>query len=130
MRFNPVARVHCMSIDHASRSRSHIPQAEGFNWRMCPDKLFMHKDLEPIDIKVWLVLMVYARDRGECNPTNKSLADMVGCSVRTIKYSLVRLEDAGFLIGKSRGPHRTITLRPEGWDSTPQPFTLKTFVQV
>ncbi len=117
-----------MGIDPARRSRSHIPQAEGFTWRMCPDKLFMHADLQAIDIKIWLVLMVYARDRGECNPTNKSLADMVGCSVRTIAYSLSRLEDAGFVIGESRGPHRTITLRPEGWgEMTPEPFRLKTF---
>ena len=94
---------------------------------MVPDALWRHPDLEPIDIKVWCALLLYARDRGECNPTNAGLAETVGCSVRTIAYSLSRLEDAGFIVGESRGPHRTIRLRPEGWEDSPRPFKLKMF---
>lgn len=89
---------------------------------MVPDALWRHPELEPIDIKVWCALLLYARDRGECNPTNAGLAETVACSVRTIAYSLSRLEDAGFLVGESKGPHRTIRLRPEGWENAPRPF--------
>lgn len=116
-----------MGIDQAARSSSHIPQAEGFYWRMVPDALFLHPDLEPIDIKVWLVLMVFARDRGWCEPTNKAIAEMAKVSVRTVAYSLARIEDAGFIVGESRGPHRTIKLRPEGWENSDRPYKLKMF---
>jgi hypothetical protein len=116
-----------MGIGKPARSCSHIPSTEGFYWRMVPDALWRHPELEPIDIKVWCALLLYARDRGECNPTNAGLAETVGCSPATLKRSLSRLEDAGFLVGESKGPHRTIRLRPEGWENAPRPFKLKTF---
>jgi hypothetical protein len=94
---------------------------------MVPDALWRHPDLEPIDIKVWCALMLHARDRAECHPTNAGLAETAGCSVATLKSSLSCLEDAGFIVGESRGPHRTIRLRPEGWENSPRPFKLKMF---
>jgi hypothetical protein len=116
-----------MDIGNTARQHEAIPSARGFYWRMVPDALWRHPDLEPIDIKVWCALLLYARDRGECNPTNAGLAETVGCSPATLKRSLSRLEDAGFLVGESKGPHRTIKLRPEGWENSPRPFKLKTF---
>jgi hypothetical protein len=107
--------------------RGQVPSGEGYYWRMCPDSLYLHSDLEPIDIKVWLILCLCARDRGQCNPTNASLAETARCSVRTIKYSLSRLEDAGFVVGETRGPYRTIRLRPDGWGEKPRAFNLKAF---
>jgi biotin operon repressor len=103
------------------------PSSEGFYWRMVPDTLWRHPDLKPMDTHVWCALLLYARDRGECQATNKSLAETVGCSLATIKTSLSRLEDAGFIVGESRGPHRTIKIRPEGGTDTPSPYKLKAF---
>ncbi len=114
-------------IDPAAGRRSPIPRTEGFYWRMVPDSLWRHPDLEPIDLKVWCALLLHARDRAECNPTNKGLAETAGCSVRTIAYSLSRLEDAGFIVGESKGPHRTIRIRPEGGEDSSAPFRLKTY---
>jgi hypothetical protein len=94
---------------------------------MCPDALFMHPNIEPVDIKLWLVLMVFCRDRGWCEATNKQLAETAKISVRTVARCLCRLEDAGFVVGESKGPHRTIKLRPEGWEQSPRPFALKMF---
>jgi hypothetical protein len=104
------------------------PSQEGNYFRMVPDTLWRHPDLKPMDTHVWCALLLYSRDRGECNPTNKGLAETVGCSVATVKTSLSRLEDAGFIEGESRGPHRTIRLRPEGWgEAAPPAFRLKAF---
>lgn len=95
-------------------------------WRMVPDALWLHPDLQPLDTHVWCALLLCARDRTECSPTSRGLAETLKCSVRTVKYSLARLEAAGFIVAESRGPHRTITLRPEGLgEATPQPFKLR-----
>src|SRR4051794_17420636 len=80
-----------------------------------PHALWRHPDIEAMDVVVWLALDLFARGAETCSPTNASLAETVGTSTRTLKRSLARLEDAGFIVGESRGPHRTITLRPEGW---------------
>jgi hypothetical protein len=63
-----------MSIGNSARQHEAILSARGFYWRMVPDALWRHPDLEPLDIKVWCALLLYARDRGECNPTNAGLA--------------------------------------------------------
>jgi helix-turn-helix protein len=107
---------------------SELSMSIGNRWqgtfRMVPDALWLHPDLQPIDTHVWCALLLCARDRGECSPTNKSLAETLSCSVRTVKYSLARLEAVGFIVIQSRGPHRTIMLRPDGSNIT-QPFKLR-----
>ncbi len=90
-----------------------------------PHSLAWHPQTEPIDVMVWLALDLYARGETTCMPTNASLAETVGCSTRTIARSLARLEDAGFVVGESQGPHRTIRLRPEGWGDAPPVFKLR-----
>ncbi len=91
---------------------------------MVPDKLWMHADLEMIDTHVWMALLFYARDRLECTPTNRGLAEMIKVSIRSVKYSLARLQSAGFIEIESRGPYRTIRLHPEG-NGEPVRFQLK-----
>jgi hypothetical protein len=91
---------------------------------MVPDTLWLHPDLEMIDTHVWMSLLFYARDRMECSPTNRGLAEMVKVGVRSVKYSLVRLQNAGFISIESRGPYRTIRLHPEG-NGEPIRFALK-----
>jgi DNA-binding IclR family transcriptional regulator len=91
-----------------------------------PHALAWHPKTEPVDVMVWLALDLFARGAETCSPTNAGLAETVGRSVRTIKRSLARLEDAGFIVGESNGPHRTIRLRPEGWgEAAPRTFQLR-----
>ena len=116
VRLNPLAKGLFMRID--------TKLAGAF--AVVPHALAWHADIEPMDVMVWLALDLFARGAETCTPTNAGLAETVGCSVRTIKRSLARLEDAGFVVGESKGPHRTIRLRPEGWgEAAPRTFQLR-----
>jgi predicted ArsR family transcriptional regulator len=46
--------------------------------------------------------------------TDQGLAAMMGVSERTIRDSLMRLEECGFVERTRRGERRAITFRPEG----------------
>ncbi len=81
---------------------------------MVPDRLWLHPDLTPQDTQTWCALLLSARDRMECQPTNRTLAETLKVSIRTVNYSIARLESAGFIEVDRHGPHRTIRLHPEG----------------
>ncbi len=116
MRINPLSKGLLMRID--------TKLAGAFT--VVPHGLAWHPKTEDVDLKMWLALDLCARGAETCSPTNATLAEMTGRSVRTVKRSLARMEDAGFIVGESKGPHRTIRLRPEGWgEAAPRTFHLR-----
>ena len=115
-----------MGIGKPARSCSHIPSTEGFYLRMVPTHSGDIPSWSPSTSKSGGPIPAVRTRPGRANSTNAGLAETVGCSPATLKRSLSRLEDAGFLVGESK-PHRTIRLRPRGWENAPRPFKLKTF---
>lgn len=84
-----------------------------YRFSMVPNALFTDRSLEPIDCLVWCHLCLNARGRGFADPTDKSLAEAMGIVDRTVKRSLARLEDAGFIRRERNGPKRIIHLIPD-----------------
>lgn len=97
-----------MSIGNRSRG----------TFRMVPDALWAHPQVDPIDIKVWCVLCQHARDRGELTSTNRAIAESAGISDRTVKRSLARLSGLGFVKMEGETIHRTIFLQPDALEPT------------
>lgn len=69
--------------------------------------------IQPIDLRVWCVLLHDARFRGHCEYTDGDLAGMLGVSPQTIRRSLLRLARAGY-IEREGAPRRRILLEPIG----------------
>jgi DNA-binding MarR family transcriptional regulator len=106
-----------MGIDKR-RLGLHAKATETF--RMVPDRLWLDKTLQPIDIKLWCCLCFLARERGECSPTDATLAEKMEASQQTVRRCLHRLEAAQFIGRAMDGRTRIISLRPEG-DRQPLP---------
>ncbi len=100
-----------------------IPTA-GVRFSMVPNALFTDPTLELQDIKTWCYLCLYARGRGYAEATDIKMAQDMGVIDRTVKRSIARLEDAGFIRRERKGPKRTIHLIPEG-RAEAAPFKLK-----
>jgi hypothetical protein len=84
-----------------------------YHFSMVPNTLFTDRSLEPQDCLTWCYLCLNARGRGFCNSTDKSLASAMEITDRTVRRSLDRLEQAGFIRRERKGPQRTIHLIPE-----------------
>jgi hypothetical protein len=84
------------------------------SFRMVPDRLWTHQDLQLFDIKLWCALQFLARSRGYCEPTDATLAEKTDASQQTVRRSLQRLEAAEFIARTMDGRTRVITLKPEG----------------
>ncbi len=82
-------------------------------FRMIPDGLWQHPDLEPIDIKVWCGLCLHCREAGQTTSTNASLAATAETSLATLKRSLARLAMTGFIQVEGETSKRTIRLQPD-----------------
>jgi hypothetical protein len=82
-------------------------------FRMVPDSLWQHPDLELIDLKVWCALMLHARDRAEIASTNASIAASVRASLPTLKRSLSRLAATGFVRPEGETTKRILHLCPD-----------------
>jgi Mn-dependent DtxR family transcriptional regulator len=85
----------------------------------------MSPDLETTDIKTWCYLTLHARGRGFCESTDKVLAEAMSVVPLTVKRSLARLEDAGFIRRERKGRNRIIHLIPEGKPDAKPVFRLK-----
>lgn len=91
---------------------------------MLPDRMTFDPRIEGSDIRVWACLAFIARmpSRETTTATDQDLAEKLGVSPQTIRRSLLRLEQAGY-IKRERAEHghgRIITLIAEG-DGTPIP---------
>ena len=84
-----------------------------YRFSMVPNALFLDKSLEPQDCLTWCYLTLNARGRGFADATDKQLAESMGVVDRTIRRSLDRLQQAGFIRRERKGPQRTIHLIPD-----------------
>lgn len=84
-----------------------------YRFSMVPNTLFMDRSLEPQDCLTWCYLTLNARGRGYSDSTDKQLAEAMGVVDRTVRRSLDRLEEAGFVRRERKGPKRTIHLIPD-----------------
>ena len=80
---------------------------------MVPDRLWLDSLLQAQDVRLWCALAFIARGRDHCDATDAALADAVHASERTVRDSLRRLELAGYIDRRGRGPGRLIGLHPE-----------------
>ncbi len=96
---------------------------EGF--RMVPDVMLFDPQVKDTDLRTWAVLCFFARGRMHTTATNASLAESMGVSLATLKRSLARLEEAGFIYAEHAGPDRTLFLVPRGKGQDGRVFTLK-----
>jgi hypothetical protein len=83
-------------------------------FRMVPDKLWMDGRVEGSDLKVWCALCWLARSRPHVDATDDAIAGAAKIGARTVRRSLSRLEDLGFLERTDGDRGRRIVLRPEG----------------
>jgi DNA-binding Lrp family transcriptional regulator len=83
---------------------------------MTPDRmLFDVVRLDDSDIRLWGVLAYNARFKGYCTSTDEQLAATLDRSPQTIRRSLKRLQDAGYITRpKEQGGSRRIILHPDG----------------
>lgn len=105
------------------RASPRPPATETF--RMVPDRLWTHPDLQPFDLKLWCCLSFLARGRGRCEATDARLARQTGASPQTVRRALLRLERARFIGRTMDGPTRVIRLHPEGSGEPIAAFALK-----
>jgi hypothetical protein len=91
-------------------------------FRMIPDALWTHQSLELIDIKVWCALCLHARDEWYTASSNASLAASAETSVPTLKRSLSRLSQTGFVRIEGATSRRVLHLVP---DAEVAVFTLR-----
>lgn len=82
---------------------------------MIPDRMLYDGRLEPMDIRLWGVMLHIGRFRGYCHSTDNQLAAKLRVSPQTIRRSLLRLERSGY-ISRGRGDDggRRIDFRPDG----------------
>lgn len=113
-----------MSIGNSARSgeSSTGGQRWGVTFRMIPDALWQHPDLELIDIKVWCALLLHARDADRITTTNASLARSAETSAATLKRSLSRLSAVGFIRVEGETHKRVIHLVPDAVETV---YTLR-----
>jgi hypothetical protein len=91
-------------------------------FRMIPDALWTNPALELIDIKVWCALCLHAREDWFTASSNASLAASAETSVPTLKRSLSRLSQTGFVRIEGATSRRVLHLVP---DAQVAVFTLR-----
>lgn len=113
-----------MSIGITAR-RASAPVRASETFRMVPDRLWTHPDLQPFDLKLWCAMSFLARGRGRTDATDKVIAHQADASPQTVRRGLQRLESAAFISRAMDGRDRIITLNPEGTGEPIAGFTLK-----
>src|SRR4051812_23074360 len=66
-------------------------------------------------------LLEYARDKPSCWPSNRRLAEDLGCSTRTVQLALAALRDSGWIRAEQGGEGRRIFLVWREADCAPSP---------
>jgi hypothetical protein len=91
---------------------------EGVPFDMVP--LSMARDIrriEPIDIRLWCIMLHDGRLRGYVEFTDAELGRLAGVSRQAVQRSLLRLAKAGY-IDREGGRYRRIILNAEGDGAT------------
>lgn len=87
---------------------------EGVLFAMIPISMLMDvRRIEPIDIRIWCILLHDGRHRGYCEHTDAELARIAGTSRPGVQRSLLRLTRAGY-IDRVGGRCRRILLNARG----------------
>ena len=73
---------------------------EAFTW--IPTKMLADTSVSMSAKGVWMALLSYANEEGECYPAIARIAERAGCPVRTVQRSLPLLVKAGWLEVKSK----------------------------
>jgi hypothetical protein len=107
-----------------SIGKSDAVPSTGVRFSMVPNSLFTDRSLEPQDCVTWCYLCLYARGRGFAIVTDAKMGQDMGVVPMTVRRSLSRIEQAGFIRRERKGPARTIVLIPEG-RAEAAPFKLK-----
>lgn len=101
----------------AVTKRNFIEAVIHMHGSLVPDAVWFHDALRPLDVKVYKVLMDHARQtvkrfkrkymKDNFYPgvlkSQLTLADRAGCTDKTLRASLARLEEAGFIEQADRG---------------------------
>lgn len=102
-------------------SRSFIEAVKHKFGSVVPDWVWFHENLRPADIKLYKVLMDFAEETvkkysnkymlDEFYPgvlkSQKTIADRAGCSAKSVRSGLERLEDIGLITLEERGVKET-----------------------
>lgn len=80
---------------------------------MVPDALWMHDAIKPVDVVVWCALWMHARDNPDVASSNRSLANTIRASERTVSRSLARLQSLGFVQSQGETINRVLHLCPD-----------------
>lgn len=87
---------------------------DGVIFEMIPIAMALdHRRIQPIDLRIWCLMLHDARFRGHCEYTDAQLAAMSGVSRQAVQRSLLRLTKAGY-IDRVGGRCRRILLNPPG----------------
>lgn len=87
---------------------------DGVLFEMVPLRMAQDiRRIEPIDIRLWCIMLHDARFRGHCEYTDAELASMLGVSQQSVRRALLRLTKAGY-IDRVGGRCRRILLNAEG----------------
>lgn len=94
---------------------------EGVRFEMVPLAMILDtRRIEPIDLRIWCILLHDGRHRGYCEFTDAELARLAGTSRPGVQRSLLRLTRAGY-IDRVGGRCRRILLNARGDEAaTPQ----------
>jgi hypothetical protein len=76
-------------------------------WRQLP--AIWETPLRPIDKLVLLCLAQFANQAGKsAYPAQATISRLTGISLRSVRYALARLRDAGLIVPQGKGPQGTI----------------------
>ena len=71
---------------------------EGFDWKVPIEKsLLVNKNLDHASLRLYLLLLSYARDKITAFPSRERLAEDMNCSIRNIDLLKIKLKDLGLL---------------------------------
>ncbi len=88
------------------------------------------KEVGPVAWAIFCIIASHADQHGKAHPSQKTIADLLGMSVKTVSRNLKELKDAGILSGKSGRPgwSNEYTLHTDAFIGVPkrQPKSRKT----
>ncbi len=93
---------------------------------IAPDHLLLDQNLSGLDVRVWLLLRTYGRQKDTVFPSNAAISRKLGCHPRTVQSCLKNLEACGWIerevkVRADGSYHRTVIIQPGGAKLRPPP---------
>ena len=103
------------------------PDPSQGTFRMIPDRMTFDDRLDPGDMRVWACLAFMARfpTRATLVATDQAIAAKLRTSPQTLRRSLQRLDQAGYITRTREGQTRLLTLNPGGDGTLVAEFSLR-----